>query len=411
MTTPVNCTGNPSDRALIQAAIDAAGTNDTLLLNGTCQLDGKKIYIDKSNLTITGVGAAGGWSSVIKGLADANGLPQLDKDTPTRTLWNRALFVGDKNNSGNAVISNVTISNIKFSTLNRSIAVQASFGQTSQYCRDHFAGAGSASNIVIQDNWFDNDVRAGQVYGRAQDIKMRNNIATNGFDQEGNFYLGVSGRVACYSDAEDNVAFNGDIGTPKNISLTGNNLTTVNSCSSINTQSADSVEISNNTLKGSGFVASVWINNGVVNSRVVSNYVDGTSPAGVIPWGIFASDDIGVPSASNNNTISNNTIVNEEAGIVIDANTQGYSIINNRVANSSFVDIFLCDNGNLYYCAPGGNVPSYNNKVVTTNFSNKVFDGGRNNKLLGTSKLLNSRKVPSAVKAAKIKAALGRPLP
>ena len=64
--TTVNCTGNPTDRALIQSAINNAGSGDTIMLVGTCQLDGTRVFITKSNLTITGAGAAGNWSTVVK---------------------------------------------------------------------------------------------------------------------------------------------------------------------------------------------------------------------------------------------------------------------------------------------------------------------------------------------------------
>ena len=73
--TPVNCTGTPTDRALIQSAVNNAASGDVLMLVNTCQLDGTQVFIAKSNLTITGAGRAGNWSTVVQGIADGGGSP------------------------------------------------------------------------------------------------------------------------------------------------------------------------------------------------------------------------------------------------------------------------------------------------------------------------------------------------
>ena len=125
--TPVNCTGNPTDRALIQSAINNAGSGDTIMLVGTCQLDGTRVFITKSNLTITGAGAAGNWSTVVKGIASTSGTPVGDNGFPDFLLFNRGFQIGDI--SGNSVVKNVGISNIKFSTLNRAVIVSPQIGE------------------------------------------------------------------------------------------------------------------------------------------------------------------------------------------------------------------------------------------------------------------------------------------
>ena len=45
--TSVNCTGNPTDRALIQSAVNNASSGDVLMLVGTCQLDQRRIHIER----------------------------------------------------------------------------------------------------------------------------------------------------------------------------------------------------------------------------------------------------------------------------------------------------------------------------------------------------------------------------
>jgi hypothetical protein len=127
--TPVNCAGNPSDRALIQTAVNSAASGDVLMLVGTCQLDGTQVFITKSNLTITGAGQAGNWTTVVQGIAGGGGLPVGDQPN---ALFNRGFQIGD--NSGNSVVKNVDIQNIKFSTLHRSVIVGPQIGQTSPQC-------------------------------------------------------------------------------------------------------------------------------------------------------------------------------------------------------------------------------------------------------------------------------------
>lgn len=109
--TTVSCTGSSSDRALIQSAINNAGSGDTLMLVGTCQLDGTQVFIIKSNLTITGAGAAGNWSTVVQGIASGDGTPVGDGGLPSELLFNRGFQIGDT--SGNSQVQNVLIENIK----------------------------------------------------------------------------------------------------------------------------------------------------------------------------------------------------------------------------------------------------------------------------------------------------------
>ena len=157
--TPVNCTGSPTDRALIQSAVNNAASGDVLMLVGTCQLDGTQVFITKSNLTITGAGKAGNWSTVVQGIADGSGHPVGDN----ATFFNRGFQIG--NTSGNSVVKNVEISNIKFSTLHRGVIASAQIGGNTSQCSGTTAGTGSASSIVVENNWFDNDDRAAQSFG------------------------------------------------------------------------------------------------------------------------------------------------------------------------------------------------------------------------------------------------------
>src|SRR5258707_14312434 len=212
--TYVNCTGNPTDRALIQSAVNNASSGDVIMLVGTCQLDGTQVFITKSNLTITGAGKAGNWSTVVKGIASGGGTPVGDQGSPTFLLFNRGFEIGD--NSGNSQVKNVDISNIKFSTLHRAVSVRPQVGQTTTQCSGTTVGTGSASSTIVENNWFDNDDRSGQMYGTVNSISFQNNLVTN--TTSGNFDFVVEGQIVPCGGCAGFVS----IGVPTNSAIAGN---------------------------------------------------------------------------------------------------------------------------------------------------------------------------------------------
>jgi hypothetical protein len=211
--TSVNCTGNPTDRALIQTAVNNAGSGDVLMLVGTCQLDGTRVFITKSNLTITGAGKAGNWSTVVQGIASAGGTPEGDQGS---TFFNRGFQIGD--DSGNSQVKNVDISNIKFSTLHRGVIVDPQVGQTTTQCSGATVGTGSASSIVVENNWFDNDDRSAQVFGTANNVAFQNNLVTNA--TVGNFDFIMEGQLVLCAGGAGFVS----IGVPTNSAIAGNSI-------------------------------------------------------------------------------------------------------------------------------------------------------------------------------------------
>jgi len=166
--------------------------------------------------------------------------------------------------------------------------------------------------------------------------------------------------------------------------------------------------VANNILSTIGAPFAMIILFEYSNSHVSNNQIN----AGGIAIGIYASDFMdatpGFPPNSSNVQINNNTISNGIPGVGIDSDTTGYSVINNRFASSSIADIVLCGTIANAVC-DGGTPPSFQNKVVTTNFSNTVIDNGSNNQLLGTQNLINNSSVPAGVKSKLIGGAKGRP--
>ncbi len=402
VVTPVNCTGNPSDRAMIQAAIDNAASGATLMLNGTCQLDGERLFINKSNLTLTGAGAAGGWSSVIKGIAGPDGKPEGNPNLDT--LNNLGIYFGDPN-TGNSVISNVTISNLKFTTLLNAVAVDPQNGYNSVRCKDTHIGKGSANDVIIEDNWFDNNNRAVQNFGSSSNLKIRNNNITNG---QGVVNLGLFGLgVACYNDNDERVSLGG-LGIATNTSMTGNSMSSsqFTSCRALEATYTNGLDFSNNNIAIAPKFFMVELTN-ARNSRFMKNDFNAANPEGYFSPGFLMIEDP-TEQPSINNVMSNNTFSNMGVGFFLIgeyAGATGYSMVNNRFIDMDpdFPDIVLA--GPEFFGLPA----SHDNKVVTTNFSTRVLDGGVNNKLLGTQNFMTNPKVSDTVKAIKADKALGRP--
>jgi hypothetical protein len=325
------------------------------------------------------------------------GTPEGDQGS---TFFNRGFQVGD--DSGNSQVKNVDISNIKFSTLHRAVIVDPQVGQTTTQCSGATVGTGSASSILVENNWFDNDDRSAQIFGTGNNVVFQNNLVTNG--TSGNFDFVMEGQLIACSGAP---GFLSPIGVPTNSAIAGNSVSGLNELVPIFVFGADKIAITDNTLSGAPFMIFLSEDS---NSQVSNNEIDGGGSA----IGVFVSDFqsavAGFPPNSSNVRITNNFFSNGVIGVSIDSDTTGYSMINNRFVSSSTADIVLCGTVANTVCS-GGTPPSFQNKVVTTNFGNSVIDNGANNQLLGTQNLINNSSVPAGVKAKLIGGAAGRPQP
>ena len=395
--TPVNCTGTPTDRALIQSAVNNAASGDVLMLVNTCQLDGTQVFITKSNLTITGAGKAGNWSTVVQGIASGGGTPVGDG----ATFFNRGFQIG--NTSGNSAVRNVEISNIKFSTLHRGVIASAQIGGNTSQCSGTTAGTGSASSIVVENNWFDNDDRAAQSFGTANNVNFQNNLVTNATGGAVDFI--IEGQVVGCNGGAGFLS----IGVPINSAVAGNSVSGGNESQPIIVIGADKIAVTDNSLAAlSGLPFGMIQLSELSNSQVSNNQIDGGGTAPGVAASDFQSANPGFPPNSSNDRITNNIISNAVPGVGVDSDTTGYSVVNNQFVNSSTADIVLCGTVLNAFC-DGGPTPSFQNKVVTTNFGNSVIDNGTNNQLLGTQNLINNASVPAGVIANLIGSAVGRP--
>jgi len=379
-TITVDCANNQTtDRPAIQSAIDSADGGDTVKLAGTCQLDGTQVFITKSNLTITGAGAPGSWSTVVKGIAVVGGTPQGDGSTAPFPYFNRGFHIGDE--TGNSQVENVLIENIKFSTLHRGVIVGPQIGGNTGLCSGITVGTGSASSIVVQNNWFDNDDRAAEIFGTANKVTLQNNRVTNNSTGDTDFIV-IGQSLGCTNP----LGVNGQgslspFGIPENSAIVGNSISGGHEAEPIEVAYSDKITVAANSISTAGGTYEMILLIEDSNSLVSINQIT----AGGSAAGIFASDDgsavPGFPPNSSNDQISYNFIRNGTPGIAIDSDTTGYSIILNGFQNDTVADIYLCGTAANLVC-DGATLPSFNNTVVYINPHTTVINDGTGNKIL-----------------------------
>lgn len=120
----------------------------------------------------------------------ASGSPSAS-DTPAVSIApyyqvvNGGFTFGDRLYSGDTIVNNVMIENIKFSTLQAAISPTAQLGGNTGSCpgetlpsglTPETVGTGSLSSIVIRKNWFYNDYRSINAFGSNHDLVIQNNL-------------------------------------------------------------------------------------------------------------------------------------------------------------------------------------------------------------------------------------------
>lgn len=197
-TIPVTGADDPAvDRPAIQAAVDSAEPGDTVELAGVFQLDGTRVLIDLSRLTLAGVeldddddgtvnedwtdgldndgdGAIDedGWDAVVMGVADETGEPILVEGT--NALFNRAFVV----EGATGTLEHLTIRGIRFSTNHRAIELLPEWGSPTGGCDDRFLTSGSLRHATIERNRFDNNELASLALGAIEHLTVRDNVYT-----------------------------------------------------------------------------------------------------------------------------------------------------------------------------------------------------------------------------------------
>ncbi len=413
-TTLVNCTGNATDRGLIQSAIDHARSGDMIKLANICQLDGTEIYVTKSNLTIEGAGQSGGWSTVVKGITQSNSTlaPLGDNGSPSYTYFNRGFRIGAID--GSVSVANVKITGIKFQSLNRAINVIPQLGANSSLCSDITVSNNSVSNLTIENNWFDYNNRGISAYGNNDHMSAQNNLFTHSTGDI-DFLLDGQNIPCLLSDGSRN-PIPIHIGTPAYAVIMGNSNQNDQQPLFSRTLSlfgVSNVKVMNNILSnvsGGLVVELAGKNNLIFNNSFDAggiNLAENQFPAtGIVAFTIAGglSPQVIIPSA--NNLVMNNEIKNALPGIQVDSATTGYTFINNKITGTipgipefgvpNLGDVLFCDDGTGNtggFCAYAPGQPTFSNKLISPNCLN-VVDLGVNNKLLGFISVSTNTNVP-----------------
>ena len=159
------------DRANIQAAVDSAAPGDTVRLIGTFRLDGERITLGISSLTVEGEELDNDgdgrvqedwaddrdndgdgrvdeddWETWIFGVDAGDGTPVLNDGT--NGLFNRGLVV----DGAEGELRNLTIRQLAFSTFHRAIELVPEWFSPTGRCEDRVAVAGSLDRVRIEDN-------------------------------------------------------------------------------------------------------------------------------------------------------------------------------------------------------------------------------------------------------------------
>lgn len=222
----VPCTDSIGDRLAIQNAINDADKRDIIHITGTCMLDGERIVINKSNLTIRGDavdtdndGKVDQWNTVIRGKTEVGGEPVQD-DLYNGPYTNLGFHIGNVP-ANNKAIKNVTIKNLEMRDMFQALVVSPGvLTPNDAMCNNIQRTNGQAKNIHITNNLFENNVYATMVVGKNKNIVINKNHIKNNYGT----LPPVLGNIMTYGkkilcDSETNSL---DIGVTKNLLVLDN---------------------------------------------------------------------------------------------------------------------------------------------------------------------------------------------
>ncbi len=239
ITTVVGRFDAEVDRSSIQAAIDSAEPNSTIELVGRFQLDGQFLNVEKAHLTLRGRaddndgdGAVNedwadqvdndgdgavdedDWDAQLVGVTGEDGRPAPG---PPLSLYNRAVV----SDALPGAVEGITIRDIKFSNFHRAVDFSGDHSvPEGARCEDVITTSGSADNVVVRSNWFDNNNRAVQVFGAARGATVESNLFTNNTTG----ILLVSGEAFCRAADGSDSSF--AIGGPEGTKILNNRVIT-----------------------------------------------------------------------------------------------------------------------------------------------------------------------------------------
>jgi hypothetical protein len=239
ITTVVGRFDAEADRSSIQVAIDSAEPNSTIELVGRFQLDGQFLSLEKAHLTLRGRaddndgdGAVNedwadqvdndgdgavdedDWDAELVGVTGEDGRPAPG---PPLSLYDRAVV----SDALPDPVEGITIRDIKFSNFHRAVDFSGDHSvPEGARCKDVITTSGSADNVAVRSNWFDNNNRAFQIFGAARGATVADNLFTSNTTG----ILLVSGEAYCRAADGSDSSF--AIGGPEGTKILNNRVIT-----------------------------------------------------------------------------------------------------------------------------------------------------------------------------------------
>ncbi len=375
------------DRATLQAAVDGASPGTTIELEGTFQLDGERILIEDSFLTLAGRridndgdGAFNedwgdgldndldglidedGWDATLRGVEDPAGGPATQQGD--NALWNRGLVV----EGVQGTLRRLRIRDIRFSNFHRAIEIIPEWGSPTGGCIDRFFTGGKVRGMSVERSRFDGNILGllvlGDVVASRGEGNVFENSGTGGFFVEGS-------RVDCPLVGGFSIEL--ALATPVGIRITGNRFveggvasfftrwtrirgnTFVGGSVGILSLSDQFEEIRGNSMED---VAVGIAMSDTTRSLVIDNSIVG---------GFFGIDLL---DNGAHVVLFSNHIEGTFNGLVFELGAQGYFAVNQTFEATLFEDVFL-------------DVDSVGNTVVNTGVPVSALDLGIDNRLIG----------------------------
>lgn len=272
------------DRQAIQDAIDRADDDDAVVLRGTFQLDGERVFL-RQEVQLRGVARdddgdgrrnedwADGvdndgdgvideddWNTVLRGLVDVNGQPL--GDLADGTLFNRGISIEGLGDD----VEDIEIRDIAFTGFHRAVSVLPDLRDRGSVfgCDDVVPTDGELEELRLRRNRFTNNTRAVQLFGAVEEAEIRGNVVVGGGVGQ---VLLVGGLVGCLGEGGPF-----EIGRPTETRVRGNHFQSVGAAAFLTSGTVDTL-VSRNVFVGSTIAVAL---NDDVRADVVDNVITGS---------------------------------------------------------------------------------------------------------------------------------------
>lgn len=381
------------DRQNIQDAIDLAEPGDTVELVDTFLLDGERIFIRESSLTLTGRaedddgdGAVNedwqdgvdndgdgsvdedDWDAALVGLANPDGTPVTDVDL--EFYFNRAVSIEGITGAGRKI----ALRHLKFSTFDRAINLFPEYFFGTRLCADLVVTEGSLQQLTIEHNWFDNNIRDVVANGAVRGSKVADNLTTGALNIS---VLLLGEEFGC--DLPDGTNNPIPMGRPRDNHFSNNRIgMDPGALAGILSLFTDRTKTQKNTVDH-GLIG--IYSSGDDRPQVLQNRVSGAGEIGIVveesPGAKVSHNDVvggfaGLYGAlpSSGARFTDNAVTGAFVGAYFEFWANGFLAVNNAFVGSVEVDYFLDET-------------TFGNKIVVTDPETSVLDLGTDNEVVG----------------------------